>query len=197
MSGSLGSIDRLSLVTGSGAASALPSDHVELDREVIGLFDRYRGSLLQYTASFGLGFHDGEEIIQEVFLSLLRHLQQGKSRENLPGWIFRVAHNLALKQKDAARRDSGAWAEADAGSSVVDQGASPERALIDDQAQTHILSAVEALGELDRRCLLLRAEGLRYREIAEVLGISLGSVSASLTRSLVRIARTAERYGHR
>jgi RNA polymerase sigma-70 factor (ECF subfamily) len=180
-------------VAGSRTA-ATPS---ELDNEVIGLFDRYRASLLQYMASFGLGFHDGEEIIQEVFLLLLRHLEQGKSRENLPGWIFRVAHNLALKQKGAARRDSGAWADADAGNVAVDQGANPERALIDDQAQTHIFSVVQALGEQDRRCLLLRAEGLRYREIAEVLGISLGSVSASLTRSLVRIARTAERYGHR
>jgi RNA polymerase sigma-70 factor, ECF subfamily len=189
MSVSFSRVDRLSLA----AASAPSSGRTRLDDEVIVLFDRYRASLLQYMASFGLGFHDGEEIIQEVFLLLLKHLEQGKSRENLPGWIFRVAHNLALKQKGVARRDSGAWAEADA---AVDQGASPERALIEDQAQTHIQSVVEALGEQDRRCLLLRAEGLRYREIAEVLGISLGSVSTSLTRSLVRIARTAERYGN-
>jgi len=41
--------------------------------------------------------------------------------------------------------------------------------------------------------LFLRAEGLRYREIAGILDMSLGSVSISLARSLARIARSAER----
>lgn len=47
----------------------------------------------------------------------------------------------------------------------------------------------EALPEQDRRCLYLRAEGFKYRQIAEVLGISLGGVSLSLSRSLARILR--------
>jgi RNA polymerase sigma-70 factor (ECF subfamily) len=40
---------------------------------------------------------------------------------------------------------------------------------------------------------MLRAEGLRYREIAGALAMSLGAVSMSLARSLARIARAAER----
>jgi len=50
------------------------------------------------------------------------------------------------------------------------------------------------LSEEDRNCLFLRAEGLRYREIAYVLGISLGAVSMSLTRSLTRIERADRRW---
>jgi RNA polymerase sigma-70 factor, ECF subfamily len=46
-----------------------------------------------------------------------------------------------------------------------------------------------AVPEQDRRCLALRAEGLTYREIAEVLNISLGAVGGSLGRSLARFAR--------
>jgi RNA polymerase sigma-70 factor (ECF subfamily) len=49
-----------------------------------------------------------------------------------------------------------------------------------------------ALPKQDRMCLYLRAEGLRYREIANVLGMSLGAVSTSLTRSLERIGRADE-----
>jgi RNA polymerase sigma-70 factor (ECF subfamily) len=49
------------------------------------------------------------------------------------------------------------------------------------------------LPEQDRRCLFLRAEGLRYREIAGILDMPLGTVSLSLGRSLARIARAAER----
>jgi len=48
---------------------------------------------------------------------------------------------------------------------------------------------LQALPETDQQCLSLRAEGLRYREIAAVVGISLGSVAASLERSLDRLAR--------
>jgi len=48
---------------------------------------------------------------------------------------------------------------------------------------------VNALPEQDQSCLCMRAEGLRYREIAEALGISLGSVAASLARSLERLGR--------
>jgi RNA polymerase sigma-70 factor (ECF subfamily) len=65
----------------------------------------------------------------------------------------------------------------------------PEERLISNQRQGRLLAVVSALPEQDRLCFRLRAEGLRYREIAEVLGISLGSVSVSLTRSLARLMR--------
>ncbi len=48
---------------------------------------------------------------------------------------------------------------------------------------------LRAMPEQDQCCLSLRAEGLRYRDIAEVLGISLGSVANSLERALSRLAR--------
>ena len=52
-----------------------------------------------------------------------------------------------------------------------------------------LLAVVQALPEQDRRCLYLRAEGLRYRDITEVLGMSLGAVAQSLARSLERLHR--------
>jgi len=58
------------------------------------LFEQFRNPLLRYALSFGLSVHDGEEVIQEVFIALFRHLQLQRSRKNLRGWIFRVAHNL-------------------------------------------------------------------------------------------------------
>jgi RNA polymerase sigma-70 factor (ECF subfamily) len=48
-------------------------------------------------------------------------------------------------------------------------------------------TVLRALPLNDQLCLRLRAEGLTYRGIAQVVGISLGSVSASLTRSLLRV----------
>jgi RNA polymerase sigma-70 factor, ECF subfamily len=166
-----------------------------LAEEVASLFDGLRDRLLRYVLSLGLPVQDGEEIIQEVFLSLFRHLQRGKSRSNLRGWVFRVAYNLALKRLNRAR--SGLQ-------SLVDEALTPERFLTDpnpnpevqmasNQKRQRLLAIIGALPEQDRRCLVLRAEGLRYREISEVLDISLGAVSLSLERSLTRLARAAER----
>ncbi len=171
----------------SDSARAVEQDPVE--REVIGLFDRFRTPLLHYLAGFGFAYPEGEDVIQDVFLALFRHLSQAKSRENLPGWLYRVAHNLALKRRQRSRRE----AESGVRTIAVDPAPTAEEALMDDQARERIMAVVQALGEQDRRCLFLRAEGLRYREIAEVLEISLGAVAASLARSLARMARASER----
>jgi RNA polymerase sigma-70 factor (ECF subfamily) len=79
------------------------------------------------------------------------------------------------------------------GDSVIDPAPNPEVQFATSQTQLRLLAVLEALPEQDRRCLALRAEGLRYREIAAVLDISLGGVSMALARSLARIARVAER----
>ena len=172
--------------TGSSAST-------ELEREVVVLFEAHRARLLAYILAFGISSHDGEEILQEVFLSLFRHLQMGRSRHNLRGWIFRVAHNLALKHRQANQRWQNALeANATASESYADPSPNPEEHALSVQRQMRLTSVVSALPEQDQWCLRLRAEGLRYREIANVVGISLGSVSISLTRSLARLMRAGE-----
>jgi RNA polymerase sigma-70 factor (ECF subfamily) len=172
-------------------SSATPS---EIECEVLSLFEQFRDSLLRYALSFGLSVHDAEEVIQEVFLSLFRHLQRGRSRSNLRGWIFRVAHNLALKQGNSNRklRDRLGPVETIA-EQHVDPSPSPEEHLSFAQRRQRLLAVVHALPDVEQNCLQLRAEGLRYREIAEVLEISLGTVSISLTRSIARLIRADRR----
>jgi RNA polymerase sigma-70 factor (ECF subfamily) len=162
----------------------------ETESEVVRLFDEHRNRLLRYVLSIGLTVHDGEEIVQEVFLALFRHLQMGRPRDNLRGWIFRVAHNLALKERQAGhlRIDSAELNDAVA-DRHIDPAPSPEQQLLFSRRQEHLFAAFRALSTRDQYCLHLRAEGLRYREIAEVLDMSLGAVSISLTRSLARLER--------
>jgi len=166
----------------------------EIESQVITFFDLFRDSLLRYVLSFGLTLHDGEEVVQEAFLALFRHLQRGKSRQNLQGWIFRVAHNLALKQREANQRSLDIkvrdWTLAER---QIDPAPNPEEQASFTQRWRRMLAVLEALPEEDLYCLRLRTEGLRYREIATVLDISLGAVSISLTRSLARLARADRR----
>jgi RNA polymerase sigma-70 factor, ECF subfamily len=189
---SAASLNTLSLVARAGEGLSRKPTAIEL--EVMQLFEEFRSPLLRYAISFGLPVHDAEEIIQEVFLSLYRHLHLRKSRKNLRGWIFRVTHNLALKQRYANQRLCN---RAAAGEFVLeaqfDPSPDPEARLSSAQRQARLMAVVEALPEIDQGCLRLRAEGLRYREIASALGISLGAVSISLTRSLERLMRADRR----
>ncbi len=165
-----------------------------LENAVIDLFDQLRDRLLRYVLSFGLSIHDSEEIIQDVFLLLFRHLHLGRSRRNLHGWVFRVAHNLALKQHSTNRKlHDTAGIQAGLAERQLDPAPTPEEQLARSQRQERLLAVLRALPKQDQRCLRLRAEGLSYREIAQTLGVSLGTISATLARSLARLARADER----
>ena len=152
------------------------------------LFDEFRRPLLGYSLSLGLPIHDAEEVIQEVFLALFRHLHLSRSRNNLRSWLFRVAHNLTLKRR-LANQNLGKRMAGDASMAEehADPAPGPEEQLSATQRRVRLQAVVQALPENDQHCLRLRAEGLRYREIATVLGMSLGAVSISLTRSLARL----------
>jgi RNA polymerase sigma-70 factor (ECF subfamily) len=164
----------------------------QLQLEILHLFDSLRYPLLRYAISFGLSAHDGEDVLQEVFLALFRHLQQGRSRENLPGWLFRVTHNQALRRRTDNRAIAKIWCtnEAHAAMDHYDTSPGPEEQLLFNERQRRLLTEMLALPATDQMCLRLRAQGWRYREISEAVGISLGSVSNSLARSLARLERT-------
>lgn len=157
------------------------------EQEIVLLFDELRSPLLRYLLAFGLPLQDGEEVIQEAFLALFQHLRRGRQRENLRGWIFRVAHNLGLKRRMARTREAGD--EDFLAANRADPADNPEQQLLTSQRRERLQAVLRALPEQDQWCLLLRGEGLRYREIAGVLEMSLGAVAASLGRSLARLSR--------
>jgi len=184
----MGSIDQISLPVLVGRLSGVDSSEVE--REVMRFFEEFRNPLLRYVLSFGISVHDAEEVIQETFLALFLHLQSDKSRKNLRGWLFRVTHNLALRMRTTAsqqtRMTTSDWTEAHR---QADPAPNPEERVCAEQRTKRLVAVLKVLPETDQYCLRLRAEGLRYREIAAALGMSLGAVAMSLTRSLGRLMR--------
>ena len=153
------------------------------------MFTQFRNPLLRYVSGLGLPSADGEEVVQEVFLALFQHLRRGRPRTNLKGWVFRVGHNLALKQRMRnGRRDKIYTADFEP-SEPPAPDLNPEDHFAGIQHREKLLAVIETLPELDRCCLYLRAEGLRYRQIAEILDISLGGVAELLGRTLARLHR--------
>ena len=173
------------LQSSADAAAALSP----LAIQVTALYDEFRAPLLRYAISLGLPIPDAEDILQEVFVALFHHLQSQRPNDNLRGWIFRVGHNLALRRRQANSRVAKV---ADCSWQLIDNNPNPEQQAALSQLQVRLVNIFNALPDRDRCCLNLRAEGLRYREIAEALEISVGAVAASLSRALARFSTAGQ-----
>ncbi len=158
-------------------------------------FDACAPRVQGYVRSFGLEPDAAEDVVQEVFLALYRHLLLGRPQHNLRSWLFRVAHNAALKHRQRAQRQhTGGDSFDEAVATLADTADDPEQRMTADQGRRHLWAIVGALRERDRQCLLLRAEGLAYRDIAATLGMSLGAVAKSLARTFARLMSANARW---
>ena len=152
-------------------------------RESLGeTFTELREPVCRYLLALGLAPAEAEEIAQETFLRLCQHLDSQRSETNVRGWIFRVAHNLA---RDEHRRRKRRPVETiDNGADRRDLRASPEEDLLSRERASRMAKAMAKLPQHQQECLHLRAEGLRYREIAEVLGAGVSTVADWIQQAL-------------
>jgi RNA polymerase sigma-70 factor (ECF subfamily) len=188
------SIVDLLLLSPDAGTAARPASRTgaaadEAQVDVLAQFDRWAPRLLRYVASCGLGREDAEDVVQDTFLALFLHLSLGRDRTNVPGWLYRVAHNLALKRRRAIQRQPTYGSRDDLASQRIDPALDPEARLVLDDRRRRLRAVVGALSDRDRQCLQLRAEGRTYRDIAAALRLSLGSVAKSITRALARLTR--------
>lgn len=130
---------------------------------------------------------EAEELTQETFLRLYRYLHEGHEVKNVRSWVFKVGRNLAVTRiRESMARPSVAMVTAD---EVPSGESSSEDRLIERERDQRFHRALGALTDRQRQCLHLRAEGLRYREIAEVLSISIDSVSDALERAINNVRK--------
>ena len=135
------------------------------------------GYLRQIVGSSG----EAEDIVQVAFLKLFDQLQKGAELQETRSWLYRVAHNLAIDSLRRQGREESAAIEWMAQRELEDAAVSMEDNMSRRQ-QVDLL--MHGLNERERHCLLLRAEGLSYKEIANVLTISVKAVSVYLSRGL-------------
>jgi RNA polymerase sigma-70 factor (ECF subfamily) len=163
---------------------------LNLKERITELFIELRGPLHRYLLCVGVRSPEAEEIIQETFLRLYRHLHHGGRDDNLRGWLFRVAHNIGINELKRKQYVLGVscehWAER---GSWFDQGHSPEELLLRKEKLIRVHAAIATLSEQQKECLYLRAEGFRYREIAEILGVTISTVVESLRRAIKKLSK--------
>jgi RNA polymerase sigma-70 factor (ECF subfamily) len=169
------------------------ADAGAIEADVLSLYDACAPRLVRHARSFGLTDQAAEDVVQDAFIALFRHLRLGRPRHSLTGWLFRVTQNLALKQRQATRARQAAYVSELLLERIVDPAHTPEEHIASAQRRARLQSVVRALRPRDRQCLYLRSEGLSYRDIAGALGISLGAVSKALTCAFARLASADRR----
>ncbi len=166
-----------------------PKDESNQQKQVIEFYKMLRPSLVIYLRSMGLTRDEADDVIQESFLRLVRHLANSGKEDNLRSWIFRVAHNLSMDLYRADRRNLDCSETAlRLANDRSDPAPNPEEKYLQEEEFRRLDAAISKLTAQQRRCILLRAQGLRYREIAAVLGIGVPTVCDLVHRAIVRLA---------
>lgn len=174
----------LSLSSSGSLAGQKGEDRINLENRFVKLYTEWRVSVSRYLGRIGVNPEEADDIVQEVFLRLFKHLLEQKGEENLRGWVFRVAHNLALAQYNDRSRLTLKNPEDWEGlcDLLRDRSPNPEELLIAKEKIAKIDQAICSLSDLQLQCTILRLEGFRYREIGEILGVSMATVAESLRR---------------
>ena len=169
----------------SVAERNLSTDADKIRDHVAAMYEAYREDLFRYVRSRGLGSADAREVCQEVFLRLYTALSRGEEIKNPRAWAFTVAHNIGVNELRAVGHTEG-W-NPDSHEAIAGATSDPEESLLEGERMLRLHRAVGALPPHQRRCLQLRAAGFRYREIAEITGVTLSTVGESLRRAVRRL----------
>ncbi|HLK46732.1 MAG TPA: sigma-70 family RNA polymerase sigma factor [Bryobacteraceae bacterium] len=157
----------------------------KLDEEIVRLYEEHATALSRYAASFAQNQEGARDAVQEVFLRYFIERRYGRIIGNPRAWLYHVLRNYML---DCHRRVNNR--------EVIDENLdhlpsgqqNPERILQSSEIARELKSV---LSEREFECLRLRAEGLDYAEICDVMGIRIGTVGALLSRVQKKIRRSA------
>ena len=175
------------------AAAADPDEAALIERSIRGDKDAYRVIVEKYqrrlmACAFDIlkSREDAEDIVQEAFVKSFFALKGFRGGSSLSTWFHRIVFNLSIDLKRKFRRRGGDPVEFDERTSpaAMDVGGvaiTPEHSLEQQEVGSQIRKALEQLSDEHRQAIVLReVEGLSYEEIAEVVGISVGTVMSRL-----------------
>lgn len=157
------------------------------------LVELYADRLLGYLVRLTGSRDQAEELFQETFMRAYLNSRQFKADAAFKPWLFRIASRVTIDAWRKAKRrpqtislmdESGSL-----GSALPSPVIAPDRALGREDAKRQVRQAVDTLPPKQRAALVLAYfEGLSYREVAEVLGCSVGTIKTQMSRAMKKLA---------
>ena len=174
---------------GSVTSGDLPSE-----AQLAAIYREFSGQIHTYAYHLLGNPEDADDITQEVFIRAHARLGQLREQTSMRSWLYRIATNLCmdhLRRRSRVKRIFGIESPLGAGAAGDDDAPPREiaqplaAAEIDSVAERdHISLALKRMPDKYAVCLLLHSlQGLSYREIAEIVGISPGAAAVRLSRA--------------
>jgi RNA polymerase sigma-70 factor (ECF subfamily) len=168
------------------AAEDVPAAAMSAGEALERYFEAHYEALCRFLRYSGAGESTAEDLSQEAFLRLHDHLKKSRPEKNIRAWLFRVAYRLWIDCLREGKREAPAMdASWDLWSRVLrDPSPGAEQELLVRERNEWLRTSLQRLSQVERQALHLRADGLRYREIAEVLGLGYWPVVEAVRRAL-------------
>lgn len=144
------------------------------------LYERHRQSVFKVAYGMTRNEEDALDVVQTTFVKAHRSLERFEHRSSVRTWLCQIAIHQAIdlsrrrKVRQAEQLDEGAVGSAE-------PGAAPESAAQHHELREALTRALEQLSDKHRTVFVLyTVKGLSYKEIAETVGISIGTVMSRL-----------------
>jgi RNA polymerase sigma-70 factor (ECF subfamily) len=146
--------------------------------------------------AFAVGSEDQEDLVQEIALQLWMSLPAFRREAKESTWIYRVAFNTALVWKRHEKRRHAKHERFFELNAAPEAPAEPSAPARDEELVHELYAAIRQLPKLDASLALMHLDGLSYREMSEVLGITEGNVGVKLNRIRKQLAELLKGAGH-
>lgn len=158
------------------------------------LYRRYAAAVINLAWRLSGSRVEAEDLGQEIFLRVFRHLARFRGEAALRTWIFRVAINHCRSRLGRRRAPTEPLGEGDEGGrQAIDPGPSPERQALASDEERQLERALAGLPPVFREAVVLRdVEGLAYEEIATALEVPVGTVRSRIARGREQLRRAIE-----
>jgi RNA polymerase sigma-70 factor (ECF subfamily) len=159
---------------------------------VSGLYSEWYGPLVRYAYRSTGSLEAAEDVVQASFMELYRALLVGAAIENPKGWTLCVVRREIVDKLRERKRHGGAFLALSEAENLAARRVEPEPGGWEEQSLTRLL---EGLSAREEEVLLLRAQAMKYRQIAAELSISINSVKTLLARAIRKMQHTAAARG--
>ena len=158
-------------------------------RALEALLDRHQGKVLRVLGFLGVPAQDREDVAQDIFVRVFRHLDGFRRGRPFGGWLYRMTVNAAHDYR--GRRSRLIREEAPWGPDMEaekDLGPGPAESYRQQELLEALETAMEDLSERERAVFALKElEGLETGEVARTLGITSITVRRHLARARKRL----------